>query len=235
VPYGVFAVAIGVVAMPNLVEAAAGRRDFDEELLRATRLQLALLLPVAIAIGSLATWIVTVVYQRGTFDAGSTRLTANALAGCSFTLPAMGLSMIGARAWLSRKRPWVPALVAIGGLVLNGLLDWLLVRPLGLFGIGLSTACVHLGVGLLLLLFAVTDRARYARALGGFGVRLGLTCVPAAAFAVGAQTLLGPSPFRSPVSLLAGIVGLLAGARLCRLQDYEVVLRSLRRRGKVQA
>src|SRR5919204_4371526 len=115
VPYGIFAVAIGVVGMPTLVEAAVGgsRPSFDEELFRICRMLFALLLPLAAVLEVFPAPIVSTIYQHGVFDRNSTRLTVTALAGMAAVLPAMGLSLVGSRAWLSRKRPWVPGGVLI--------------------------------------------------------------------------------------------------------------------------
>jgi putative peptidoglycan lipid II flippase len=231
VPYGVFAVAIGVVALPSLVEAALKKNgEFDAELVRATRLQATLLLPSALMIGLAATPIVSVIYERGAFGEASTRLTANALIGLAFVLPAMGLSLIGSRAWLSRKRPWPPALLWLVGIFLNGVLDWLLVRPLGLLGIGVSTAVVHGLLGVCLILGAASDRRFALRQLGSFAARLaaansasataGLAVVPAVASSVGS---IAAAAFGVAA---AGSV-LLVAASVVRLDDYTVIGASL--------
>ena len=132
---GVFAVAIGVVALPSLARAALDRGDFDGELVRAVRLQAVILLPLAVATALLADDIVDIAYERGAFNEASSALTSDALVGVAVALPALGLSLVGTRAWISRRRPWTPALVATVGLVLNAGLDAALIGPLGVMGI----------------------------------------------------------------------------------------------------
>ena len=147
-PYGVFAVAIGVVALPSLARAALDHGDFDGELVRAVRLQAVILLPLAVATALLADDIVGIAYERGAFNEASSALTSDALVGVAVALPAMGLSLVGTRAWISRQRPWTPALLATARARLNAGLDAALIGPLGVMGIGFATAVVHAGAGL---------------------------------------------------------------------------------------
>jgi putative peptidoglycan lipid II flippase len=231
VPYGVFAVAVGVVVMPSLVEAALNRNEeFDRELIRATRLQSSLLLPAALVLGLAATPIVSLIYQRGAFDTASTHLTANALIGAAFVLPAMGLSLIGSRAWLSRKRAWLPACCSVLGLVVNGLLDWALVGPLGLLGIGISTAIVHGTLGIGFIISAATEQRLVIRQLGSFAARLVATNAVAvgAAIAVAAAAglALGGRAAGACGIIVAGAV-LLGVASILRLDDYRLIGASL--------
>jgi len=231
VPYGVFAVAVGVVAMPSLVEAALRRsNEFDGELVRATRLQAALLLPAALLLGLAATPIVSLIYQRGAFDAASTRLTANALVGGAFVLPALGLSLIGSRAWLSRKRAWVPACCSLMGLVLNGLIDWALVGPLGLLGIGISTAIVHGTLGIGFIVSAAREPRVVIRQLGSFAAKLIASNGAAVAVAIAVAAAVG----LVANGLLAGVIGigvavgvLIGAAVVVRLDDYATIWASL--------
>jgi putative peptidoglycan lipid II flippase len=231
VPYGVFAVAVGVVAMPSLVEAAlAADSRFDRELVRATQLQGAMLVPAALLLGLAATPVVSLVYRHGAFGAASTRLTANALIGFAFVLPAIGLSLIGSRAWLSQKRAWLPAACSLIGLALNGLLDWAFVGPFGLLGIGLSTAAVHGALGTTFIIGAARDRRRVAVRLGVFSARLLVTSIAAVACALAVVHLaafagtIGAGVF----ALAAGGVVLVGAASLVRLDEYAQIVASLK-------
>jgi putative peptidoglycan lipid II flippase len=227
VPYSVFAVAVAVVAMPSLVEAALARDGrFADELLAATRLQAALLATPAVVVGVWATPIVRFVFERGAFDTSSTKLTSNALAGMAFVLPALGLSLLGTRAWLSQKRAWIPAAAGVAGMALNALLDWVLVTPLGLFGLGLATAVVHASVGVVLLVTAVPKPRRFALRFASFAARLGLVNGVAAA-AAGGILWGGTSVPRVMAAIVGGVVVLALLARLFGVSEYELLFRSL--------
>jgi putative peptidoglycan lipid II flippase len=233
VPYGVFAVAVGVVAMPSLVDAALKQKDmFDRELVRVTRLQAAMLLPAALVMGLAATPIVSLIYQRGAFNTESTGLTADALVGIAFVLPAMGLSLVGSRAWLSQKRPWLPACFSLIGLALNGLLDWALVGPFGLLGIGVSTAFVHGGLGIGLIIGAAHERRRVLQQLGSFAARLTTANAAAALAGVGVAAVAslfvgGFVALTAAILIAAAILGVAAVA--VGLDDYARIVSSLRR------
>ena len=91
-PQGMFSVAVATVLFPRLARLAS-RHDLDG--LRATTgtgmRQIALLLiPSAAATVALATPIVQLVYQRGEFDAESTRLTSEALLWFAFSPALLG-------------------------------------------------------------------------------------------------------------------------------------------------
>jgi putative peptidoglycan lipid II flippase len=87
----------------------------------------------------LATPIVRLVYQRGEFDAESTRLTAEALFWFSFSLPFSGFNLMLTRTFFSIQRPWVPTVLALGSLVVNVAVSVALYKPLGIAGLVLGT------------------------------------------------------------------------------------------------
>ena len=118
-PQGMFSVAVATVLFPALSRFAA-RRDMDG--LRRTQAngirQIALLLiPAAAATIALAEPITRLVYQRGDFDAESTRQTAEALFWFSFSLPFAGANLLLTRTYFSLQQPWTPT--ALAGVTLS--------------------------------------------------------------------------------------------------------------------
>jgi putative peptidoglycan lipid II flippase len=87
----------------------------------------------------LATPIVRLVYQRGEFDAESTRRTAEALFWFSFSLPFSGFNLLLTRTFFSLQRPWLPTTLALGSLVVNVAVSVALYKPLGIAGLVLGT------------------------------------------------------------------------------------------------
>ena len=140
-PQGMFSVAVATVLFPRLARLAS-RHDLDG--LRATTgtgmRQIALLLiPSAAATVALATPIVQLVYQRGEFDAESTRLTSEALLWFAFSLPFSGINLLLTRTFFSLQRPWLPTVLALASLVVNVGVSLALYEPLGLGGVVLGT------------------------------------------------------------------------------------------------
>jgi putative peptidoglycan lipid II flippase len=141
-PQGMFSVAVATVLFPQLSRLAA-RRDTDG--LRATTAlglrQIGLLLiPAAAAMLVLAEPIVRLVYERGEFDAESTKRTAEALFWFSFSLPFNGFNLMLTRTFFSLQRPWLPTTLAFGSLIVNVAVSVALYKPLGIAGLVLGTA-----------------------------------------------------------------------------------------------
>ena len=141
-PQGIFSVAVATVLFPQLSRLAS-RREIDG--LRATAgtgtRQIALLLvPSAAATIALAEPITRLVFERGAFDAGSTRLTAEALFWFAFSLPFSGINLLLTRTFFSLQRPWLPTLLAVGTLAINVGVSLALYRSLGVGGIVIGTA-----------------------------------------------------------------------------------------------
>jgi putative peptidoglycan lipid II flippase len=225
VPYGAVGIGLAVAALPGLVSRnAESQAAFDRHLMTATRLQVAALVPLGLVLIGLAEPIVRLVYGHGSFDQPSIKLTAEALRSMGVCLPALGLGTMGARAWMSRKRPWVPALVALGGMALNLVLDAVLYRPLGIFGIGLATAVVHASVGLALLVAAVGSPAVAARALGDLGLRVAASGLVALAAAAGVVAVAGSARGLALITAtIAGAVAYVVAAHVAGIHEHRQI------------
>jgi putative peptidoglycan lipid II flippase len=141
-PQGMFSVAVATVLFPALSRFAA-RRDTDG--LRRTGAngvrQIALLLiPAAAATLVLAEPITRLVYERGTFDAGSTDQVAEALFWFSFSLPFAGANLLLTRTFFSLQEPWIPTALAGVTLAINVAVSAALYEPFGIAGVVVGTA-----------------------------------------------------------------------------------------------
>ena len=145
-PQGIFAVAIAAVLFPALSRfSAAGdyagfRRTVGEgdphDSLPAT------------AVGRHSA-VLAGAHRAGAVPARRIRrsqrvLVAQCLAAFSLGLAANGALLLLNRSFFSLQRPWLPTAAAAGNLVLNGVLDWLLYKPLGVWGIPLATSIANL-------------------------------------------------------------------------------------------
>ena len=84
------------------------------------------------------------IYERGAFTAADTRRVAPALAAFALGLTFANVNIMFNRGFQSMQRPWFPLYVGLVNLALNALLDWVLLGPLGVTGITLSTSLVSI-------------------------------------------------------------------------------------------
>jgi putative peptidoglycan lipid II flippase len=169
-PQGMFSVAIATVLFPTLSRHAAdartsGRYEAFRNTVSIGMRQIAfLLIPAAAVSAVLAEPIVRLLFQRGAFHPGQTPVVASALAAFSAGLVFNGAMLILNRAFFSLQSNWVPTGIALGNLFLNGALDYVLGKWLGVWGIPLATAiCNVAGTWALLVVL----RRRIARVNGG--------------------------------------------------------------------
>jgi putative peptidoglycan lipid II flippase len=234
VPFAVLGAAVAVAALRELASAhRRSREDFRERLSEAFCLQTALLIPTAIALYYLARPIVTMVYARGAFGHASIALTTQALRGMAFALPCLGLGLLGSRAWLVQRRPWIAASAAGVGVGLNVLLDWLLIKPFGIAGIGIATGIVHGVVGLGLLVAASGDPRSFLKGLCSPTVRILCSCI----CAIAAGFLFGrgeiePMTIEGLCRIGAMTLAFLVSARALRIETYGEIVAMLKARGR---
>jgi putative peptidoglycan lipid II flippase len=181
-PQGMFSVAVATVLFPQLSRLAA-RRDFAglQAVTGVGLRQIALLLiPSAAAVAVLSTPMVQLVYQRGVFDAQSTRQVAEALFVFGFSLPFSGWNLLLTRTFFSLQRPWLPTALAGISLVLNTVISLALYKPLGITGVVLGTVISN-------ALLTVLEAIYLRRELGG--LELTRTAWACAAMLTGAAVL----------------------------------------------
>jgi putative peptidoglycan lipid II flippase len=171
-PQGMFSVAVATVLFPQLSRLAA-RHDLAglQRTIGVGLRQIALLLiPAGAAMLALATPIVRLVYQRGEFNAESTRLVAEALFWFAFSLPFSGFNLLLTRAFFSLQRPWLPTTLALGSLVVNVAVSVALYKPLGITGLVLGTGISNAAL-------TVAEVVWLRRELHGFELRRSLRAI----------------------------------------------------------
>lgn len=143
-PEALFAIAVGTVLFPTLSRLAA-RDDLDgfrDTLTRGLRIIFFLLIPISAFILVLSEPLVRLAYEHGLFNSRDTEVVGSALFFFAFGSAFSGGSALLTRGFFSLSRPWLPTSVALGNLAVNALLNWALIKPLGLGGIALSTTLV---------------------------------------------------------------------------------------------
>jgi putative peptidoglycan lipid II flippase len=144
-PLGVFSVAVATVLFPTLSRLAA-RRDaggMRRALGNGMRQINLLLIPSAAVLLVLATPIVRLVYQHGTFGTHSTRLVAEALFWFAFSLPFAGVNLLLTRTFFALQRPWIPTRLAAMNMIVDAIVSIALYKPLGIAGLVIGTAAAN--------------------------------------------------------------------------------------------
>lgn len=242
-PQGIFAVTIGTVLFPSLSRFAAqrDRARFRETVSLGVRQMVFVSLPFVAWFAVMPAAFVELVYQRGNFGPSATTEVAGALAFFSIGLVFANANIMLNRSFQSMQKPWLPLYVAVGNLVVNFVLCWLLYRPLGVRGITLSMATVS----------AVNFAALFALLRRDVGRIGGRAITAAAAGALGCAAALALTSYgtwralhglagrgfwgllaTATAVVLAGAAVYLGLAKLLGLEELAVVRQVLRRRGR---
>lgn len=102
------------------------------------------LIPVCIITVNFSTQIISVFFQRGTFNANSVRMTAYALMGYSIGFVFKTVMVITKRPFFAIENTKVPMIVGLITVIVNISLSILLGSVWGLFGITVSTSIAYL-------------------------------------------------------------------------------------------
>ena len=141
-PLGIFAIAIGTAALPSFSEQAA-RGDY-EDLKKTLSFSLSLILfvtiPAMVALIVLRVPIISVLFQRGEFDALSTILTAQALLFYAVGLWAFSIIRVIVSVFYSLQDTKTPVKVAVIALTVNIIMGIILMFPLKHGGLALATS-----------------------------------------------------------------------------------------------
>jgi putative peptidoglycan lipid II flippase len=128
-PIGVFGVAVATVTLPALSRAALNGigPDFRPTLTKGLRLVAFLVLPSTIGLVLLAEPIVSVLYERGAFDAVDRMQTAAALRAYGYGLLCYAWLKVLQPAFYAIDKRWLPMIVSIFALGLNLGFNWFFV------------------------------------------------------------------------------------------------------------
>ncbi len=202
-PQGVIGQALGIAAFPTLATMAA-KSAFDEMrkiITDSLRILLFLGLPITVAFMLLRKPIITILFERGLFNAESTQFAAFALFFYAIGLiPLIALEVVN-RAFYALKDTLTPVLAGGVQFLVMGVLGYLLSQmlfpqwnllPLGGLALGLSLSNV---IELLLLLWLLRRKMGYlhGRALLDGFVRMGLASLLMAGVMWGMLMLLKTS------------------------------------------
>ncbi len=244
-PIGLFGISIATAALPDIAtHAAAG--DISRvrmTMSRAFRLMLMLNVPATIGLMVLATPVVALLLERGRFTTSDTAATAAALICYAPGLLAYSAVKIASPTFYALRDSRTPVLVSVGSVAVNLIVNLALVRTFGFKGLAAGTslaAMVNAGFLLWLLRRRLSgiEGTRIARAfvkilaaslLMGAAAHLTMTWVTE--WLPGSST--AASGTRVAAAIAVGLLGLVAAARVLRIEEFEQAFGLLFRRGRL--
>ncbi len=140
-PLGVVGIAVGTALLPMLSKALTkgdieqGRALFN----RALEMCLFLALPAAVALAVIPLPLITVLFERGAFEASDSAVTAYVLMGYALGLPAYIAIKVFSTAHWARQDTVTPVRISVIATVLNIILSLILIQFIGVAGIALAT------------------------------------------------------------------------------------------------
>jgi len=141
-PLGIFAIAIGMAALPSLSSLASqeNKEEFKKTLSFVFRLVSFISIPAMVGLIALKTPIFNLLFQRGKFDYFATEMTAKALLCYSVGLWAIAGVRVIAPAFYSLQDTRTPLKIALICLGANVILNSILIFPLKHAGLALATS-----------------------------------------------------------------------------------------------
>jgi putative peptidoglycan lipid II flippase len=181
---------------------------------------------------------VGLLFEHGAFTAQAADLTSRALVGYALGIPAAGALLLLTRASYALGNMQLPVRVGLTMLVVQIVLDVLLVRWMGEFGLGLASSLCSMASATALMYGVRRLLGPSADALAGRMLPLALVCSTMGALVFGVDVWLAlhapPGPTGYALRVGAGILlgcasFVLLASRLCR-QEWEEVSGLWRRR-----
>jgi putative peptidoglycan lipid II flippase len=213
-PLGVVGIAVGTAILPSLSRyvRAGDEAAAQQAQNRGIELALLLTLPAAVALAVLAKPILTVLFQRGAFDAAVTQQTWPALAAYASGLPAFVLIKVLAPGFFARHDTTTPVRIGVVSMLVNVGLTVALMLPLAHVGNALANSLAGWvnALSLAVMLhrrghFALDARARRALPrIAGAAIAMGVLLVLA-------ERGLAPALAAAPVVRLLALATLIAG------------------------
>lgn len=141
-PLGVFGYALSSAALPALSSLAAQKdmKAFKYTLDFTVKRLLFVLMPSMVLLVFLAQPVIHIIFERGAFDAYSTKMTSDALRFFAIGIPFFGINRILAAAFYALQDTKTPVRIATICLVINAVLNVLLMFPMKISGIALASS-----------------------------------------------------------------------------------------------
>lgn len=202
-PIGVFGVAIATVTLPALSRAAANgiSETFAPTLSKGLKLVIFLVLPSTLGLITLADPIVSMLYERGKFDATDRIATAGALRAYGYGLLFYAALKVLQPAFYAIDKRWFPMIVSIIALFINLACNYLFVFVLrwGHESLALTTSIVA-GMNFMILYLSIS---RFVKGLKSASLLLALGKVSIASIVMSGVCLAANQLLFSNLSMMS--------------------------------
>ena len=140
-PLGIVGIAVGTALLPMLSKAMTGDdpKEAQDLFNRALEYCLLLALPAAIGLAVIPLSIITVLFERGAFDAADSDMTAYVLSAYAIGLPAYIAIKVFSTAHWAREDTKTPVRISIIATIANIVLSIIFIQFIGVVGIALAT------------------------------------------------------------------------------------------------
>jgi putative peptidoglycan lipid II flippase len=238
-PYAIFSVSIMTALLPSLSEAwvRGDRADFRRDLARGIRASAFVVVPAAAGYLVLARPIVRLLLEHGVAGSRSTDLVAGVLTFFALGLFSFSAFLLFLRAFFAMQDTRTPALINVAAVGLNTAANVALFPAMGVRGLALGHALAY-------TFAAVAAAVLLRRRLGGLEGRtvgtglariLGAAALTGAAAWGGARLMsqvvdadtFGGQVVEVGVGVMAGLIIFLGAALLFRLEELDLVKRTL--------
>lgn len=235
---GVFVLAIANMVFPKFSRMTEDKKEFGLAVRGTLKSMIFLLIPMTVGLMALAQPVVSLIYQRGAFDETATQLTAAALFFFALGMVGYGVQNILSRAFYANQDGKTPFYSGLVSIVINAVLCWLLLKPMGIGGLALSAAVSSTAAAAVLLIPAVKQ---YPDILDkGFVLQIGRMLLAAAGMLVpvlGCKWLLLPrlgGRVLGQILLLCicggvGVAAYMLFAKILKIEESEFVFGMLKR------
>ncbi len=140
-PLGIVGIAVGTALLPMLSRAMIKEDKSHAQNLfnRSLEYCLLLALPAAVALAVMPLTLITVLFERGAFDAADSLMTSQVLMAYAIGLPAYIAIKVFSTAHWAREDTTTPVRISIVATLLNIVGSIILIQYIGVVGIALST------------------------------------------------------------------------------------------------
>lgn len=140
-PLGVVGIAVGTALLPMLSRSLARHDVVEAQNLfnRALEMCLLLALPAAMALAVIPVPIITVLFERGAFEAADSLNTASVLMAYALGLPAYICIKVFSTVHWANQDTVTPVKISVAATVVNIIMSIILIQYIGVVGIALAT------------------------------------------------------------------------------------------------
>ena len=132
---GVFVLAIANMVFPKFSRMTEEKKEFGLAVRGTLKAMIFLLIPMTVGLMALAEPVVTLIYKRGEFDLLATEMTSAALFFFALGMVGYGVQNILSRAFYANQDGKTPFYSGLVSIVINAILCWLLLKPMGIGGL----------------------------------------------------------------------------------------------------